>query len=173
MGPGWGDEWILGVHWANWTTACSEVPKPRLLAHIDRDPSTSPSSDPTANFQGNLHLMTQVPVHFTFQPSAHLYCQVGVRLGISNQTTYHIAQLRYISKFSQLTSMARPEHIPSYHPSKFSSRAPSQTPFSNSIPSIPLPHTHPTNHFKHPPSLLPLAPPQLHLTHGLSQNFPS
>ena len=38
MGPGWGDEWILGVHWANWTTACLEVPKPRLLAHIDRDP---------------------------------------------------------------------------------------------------------------------------------------
>ena len=80
-------------------------------------------------------------------------------------TPYHIAQLRSILKISQLTSMARPEHIPSYHPSTFPTCAPSQTPFSNSIPPIPLPHTH----FKHPPSLLPLAPPQLHLTHGLYQ----
>ena len=92
--------------------------------------------------------MTRVPVHFTFQPSACLDCRVGVRLEISNQTPYHIAQLRSISKISQLTSMARPKHIPSYHPSKFSSCAPSQTPFSNSIPSIPLPHTHPTTHSK-------------------------
>ena len=30
---------------------------------------------------------------------------------ISNQTPYHIAQIRCISKISQLTSMARPEHI--------------------------------------------------------------
>ena len=113
--------------------------------------------------------MTRVPVHFTFQPSAHLDCRARVRLEIANQTPYHIAQLRSISKNSQLTSMPCPEHIPSYHPSKFPSWAPSQTPFSNSIPPIPLPHTHPTTHFKHPPSLLPLAPPQLHLTHGLYQ----
>ena len=132
-------------------------------------PSTSPSSDPTENSQGNLHLMTPVPVNFTFQPSAHLDCRVGVHLEILNQTPYHIAQLRSISKISQLTSIARPEHIPSYHPSKFPSCAPSQTPFSKSIPSIPLPHTHPTTHLKHPLSLLPLAPPQLHLTHGLYQ----
>ena len=113
--------------------------------------------------------MTRVPVHFTFQPSAHLDCRARVCLEIANQTPYHIDQLRSISKNSQLTSMARPEHIPSYHPSKFPSCAPSQTPFSNSIPSISLPHTHPTTHFKHPPSLLPLAPPQLHITHGLYQ----
>ena len=96
-------------------------------------------------------------------------CQAGVRLEIPNQTPYHIAQLRSISKISQIISMARPEHIPSYHPSKFPSWAPSQTPFSNSIPPIPLPHTHSPTHFKHPPSLFPLAPPQLHLTHGLYQ----
>ena len=113
--------------------------------------------------------MTRVPVHFTLQPSARLDCRVKVRLEISNQTPYHIAHLRSISNIFQLTSMARPEHIPSYHPSKFPSCAPSQTPSSNSIPSSPLPHTHPTTHFKHPPSLLPLAPPQLHLTHGLYQ----
>ena len=113
--------------------------------------------------------MTQVPVHFTFQPLARLDCQAGVRLEISNQTPYHIAQLRSISKNSQLTSMTCSEHMPSYHPSNFPSCAPSQTPFSNSIPSSHLPHTHPTAHFKHPPSLLPLAPPQLHLTNGLYQ----
>ena len=113
--------------------------------------------------------MTRVPVHFTFQPSARLDCRAGVHLEISNQTPYHTAQLRPISKISQLMSMTCPEHIPSYHPSKFPSCAPSQTPFSNSIPSIPLPHTHPSTHFKHPLSLLPLAPPQLHLTHGLNQ----
>ena len=113
--------------------------------------------------------MTLVPVHFTFQPSARLDSRVGVRLEISNQTPYHIAHLRSTSKISQLPSMARPEHTPSYHPSKFPSCAPGQNPFSNSIPSIPLPHTHPTTHFKHPPSLLPLAPPQIHLTHGLYQ----
>ena len=38
MGPGWGDVGILGVCWDQWTAACSEVPKPRLLAHLDRDP---------------------------------------------------------------------------------------------------------------------------------------
>ena len=113
--------------------------------------------------------MTQVPVHFIFQPPACLYCRFGVCLEISNQTPYYITQLRSISKISQITSMARPEHIHSYHPNKFPSCAPSQTPFSNSLPSIPLPHTHPTTHLNHPPSLLPLAPPQLHLTHGLNQ----
>ena len=91
------------------------------------------------------------------------------RLEISNQTPYHIAQLRSISKISQITSMARPEHIPSYHPRKFPSCAPSHTSFSNSLPSIHLPRTHPTTHLNHPPSLLPLAPPQLHLTHGIYQ----
>ena len=109
--------------------------------------------------------MPRVPVHFTFQPSTRLDCQLRVHLEIS----YHISQLRSISKTSQLTSMAHPEHIPIYHPSKFPSCAPSQTPFSTSIPSIPLPHTHTTTNFKHPPSLLPLAPPQLRLTHGLYQ----
>ena len=95
--------------------------------------------------------MTRVPVHFVFQTLARLYCRVGVRLEISNQTPYHIAQLRPIPKISQLTSMACPEHILSYHPSKFTSCAPSQTPFSNSIPSSHLSHTHQTTHFKHPP----------------------
>ena len=113
--------------------------------------------------------MTPVPVHFTFQPSAHLDSRAGVNLEISNQATYHIAQLRSISKIFQLTSMARPKHIPTYYPTKFPSCAPSQTPFSNSMLSIPLPHTHPPTHFKPPPSLLPLAPPQLQLTHGLYQ----
>ena len=132
-------------------------------------PSTSPSSDPTENFQGNLRLMTRVPFHFIFQPPARLDCRIGVRLEISNQTPYHIAQLRFVSKFSQISSMARPEHIPSYHPSKFPLCAPSHTPSSNSLPSIPLAHTHPTAHLNHPPAFLPLAPPQLHLTHGLYQ----
>ena len=113
--------------------------------------------------------MTPVTVHFTFQPSAHLDCQVGVRLEISNQTPYHITQLRSISNISQLTSMARPEQRPTCHPSKFPSFAPSQTPFSNSLSSILLPHTHPSYHFNHPPPLLPIAPPQLHITHGIYQ----
>ena len=113
--------------------------------------------------------MTRVPVHFTFQPSARLDCQFEISLEISNQTPYHIAQLRSISNISPITSMARPAHIPSYHLSKFPSCAPSQTPISKSFPSIPLPHTHPSTHLSYPPSLLPLAPPQLHLTHGLYQ----
>ena len=38
MGPGWSDVGILGVCWARWMAECSEVPKPRLPAHLDRDP---------------------------------------------------------------------------------------------------------------------------------------
>ena len=68
---------------------------------------------------------------------------------------------------SQETSMARPKHIPSYCPSKFPSCAPRHTPVSNYILSHPLPHTHPTPHINHPSSLLPLAPPVLHLTHEI------
>ena len=37
-GRGWGDVGILGVYWAQWTASFSEVPKPRSMAHIDRDP---------------------------------------------------------------------------------------------------------------------------------------
>ena len=113
--------------------------------------------------------MPRVPFHSIFQPPARLDCQVGVRLKISNQEPNHIAQLGSNSKHSQETSMARPEHIHSYCSSKFPSCAPSHTPVSNSIPSHPLPHTHPTTHINHPPSLLPFAPPLLHLTHGLYQ----
>ena len=38
MGPGWADVRILGVCWDWETTECSEVPKLRLLDHLDRDP---------------------------------------------------------------------------------------------------------------------------------------
>ena len=113
--------------------------------------------------------MPRVTFHYIIQTPARLDRRVGVRLEISNQKPNHIAQLGSNSKNSQVTSMARPEHIPSYHPSKIPSCAPSHTPISKSLPSHPLPHTHLTTHLNHPPSLLPLAPPLLHLTHGLYQ----
>ena len=37
-GPGWNGMGILGVFWAWWMVECSEVPKPRLLAHLGRYP---------------------------------------------------------------------------------------------------------------------------------------
>ena len=113
--------------------------------------------------------MPQVPFPSIFQPPAHLDRRVRARLKISNQEPNHIAQFRSNSKNSQKTSMARPEHIPSYRSRKFPSCAPSHTPFSKSIPSHPLPHTHTTTHINHPPSILPLTPPLLHLAHGLYQ----
>ena len=132
-------------------------------------PSTSLISGPTEIFRRNPHLMPRVPFHYIFQPLARLDRQVGVRLEISNQKPYHILQIGSSSEISQETSMARSEHIPSYRPSKFPSCALSHTPVSNSIPSHPLPHTHPITPINHPPSLLPLAPPLLHLIHGLYQ----
>ena len=112
-------------------------------------------------------LMPQVPFHSIFQPPSCLDRQVRVRLEISNQKPNYIAHPGSSSEISQETSMAHSEHIPSYHTSKIPSFSPSHTPFSNCIPSHPLPHTHPTTHINHPLSLLPLAPPLLHLTHGL------
>ena len=106
---------------------------------------------------------------FHFWPPARLDRRSGVRLEISNQKPYHIVQLGSNSGISQGTSMARSEHIPSYRPIKFLSCALRHTPVSNSIPSHHLPHTHPITHTNHPPSLLPLAPPLLHITHGMYQ----
>ena len=111
----------------------------------------------------------QVPFHSIYQQLARLDRRFMVRLEISNQKPNHIAQLRSISTISKITSMARPEHIPINHPRKFPSCAPSHIPFSNSLPAHPLPHTHPSTNINHPPSFLQLAPPLLHLTHGLYQ----
>ena len=113
--------------------------------------------------------MPRVHFHSIFQPPVRIDCRFGVRQEISNQKPNHIAQLGSNSKNSQITSMARPEHIHSYHQRKYPSCAPSHTPFSNFIPSHPLPHTHPTTHINHPPSLLPLAQPLLHLIYRLYQ----
>ena len=113
--------------------------------------------------------MPRVPFHSIFQPPACLDRRVWVRQEISNHESHHIARLGSNSKISQETSMACPEHITSYCPSKFPLCAPSHTPVSNSIPSHPLPHAHPITRINHPPSLLPLAPPLLHITHGLYQ----
>ena len=115
------------------------------------------------------HLMPRVHFHSIFQPPSRLDRRVGARLEISNQEPNHIAKLGSNSKISQKTSMAHPEHIPRYRSSKFLSCAPSHTPVSNSTPSHPLPHNHPTTHINHPPSILPLAPALLHITHGLYQ----
>ena len=113
--------------------------------------------------------MSRVPFRSIFQPPACLDRRSRVHLEISSKKPHYIAQLGSISEISHETSMARPEHIPSYHQSKLPLCLPSHTPFSNYIPTHPLPHTHPTTHINLPPSLLPLAPPLLHLTHGLYQ----
>ena len=113
--------------------------------------------------------MPRVPFHSICQPAARLDFQYGVRLEIYNQQSHYISHLGSISESSQETSMARSEHIPSYCPRKFPLCSPSHTPFSNSIPTHPLPHTHPTSHINIPPSLLPVAQPLLHITHGLYQ----
>ena len=77
----------------------------------------------------------------------------------------HIAQLGSNSKNSQITAMARPEHINSYHPSKIPSCVPSHTPISNFLPPYLIPHINTTTHLNHPPSLLPLAPPPYSISH--------
>ena len=113
------------------------------------------------------HALNSLPFHFpTTGPfrSPSLYPSVN-----SDQEPHHIDQLGSTSNIFQETSMSCPYHIPSYRPSKFPSFAPSQTPVSNSIQSHPLPHTHPTTHINHPPSLLPLSPSLLHITHGIYQ----
>ena len=88
---------------------------------------------------------------------------------MSKQEPNHISQLGYKSKTPQETSMARPEHMPSYRSSKFPSCVTSHTLILNSIPPHPLTNTHPTTHINHPPSLIPIALSILHLTHGLYQ----
>ena len=132
-------------------------------------PSISPSPGLPENFWGNPHIIPRVPLRSIFQPQAHLDHRARVRLEISNQKTHYIAQLWSSSEFSQETYMARPEHIPIYHSSKLPSCSPSHTPFSKSIPTHRLLHTHLTTHINLPPSLLPLSPPLLHITHGLYQ----
>ena len=59
-----------------------------------------------------------------------------------------------------------PEHTSSYYPSKIPSSYPSAKPFQNSITTTPLRHTQPTTHRNLSPSLLPIAPPLLHITNG-------
>ena len=111
------------------------------------------------------HALSSCTFHFsTTGPSISLSQGPS---GNFNQEPHHIAQMGSTSKISQGTSMARPKHIPSYGPSKFTPCAPSHTPVSHYIPSHILPHTHPTTHINHLPSLLPLAPPLIYLTHGL------
>ena len=113
--------------------------------------------------------MPRVPFRSIIQPLACPDRRAGVRLEISNQKPHDITQLGSISKISQETSISRPEHIPSYRPSKLPSCSPSHTPFQNSISTHPFPYNQPTTHINLPSSLLPIAPPLLHLTHGLYQ----
>ena len=128
---------------------------------------TEPRSD--WNFRVNPHLIPRVPFHSIYQTPARLDRRNGFRLELPNQKPHYIARLGSISEFPQETFMARPEHIPSYRPRKLPSCLLIHTHFSNYIPTHPLPHTHPTTHLNLPPSLFPLAPPLLHLTHGLYQ----
>ena len=113
--------------------------------------------------------MPWVTFHSICQPPSRPDRRSGVRLAISNQKPHYIAQLGSISKISQETCMSRPERIPSYRPSIIPSCSPSHTPFQKPIPTHPLPHTQLTTRINLPPSLLPLAPSLLHLTHGLYQ----
>ena len=104
-----------------------------------------------------------------FQPRPRLDHQARVHLKISNQIALHITYLRSISEFSQEISMYCPKHTSSYRPSKNPTSYPSARPFQNLIPTNPFPHTQPTTYSNLPPSLLPLVPLLLQITHGLYQ----
>ena len=99
-------------------------------------------------------------------PARHKFCHLMPRP--STHPTNHIKKIKKSFPTTHPSTLpSGPKHIPSYPPSKFPPCAPSHTPISNSIQSHPLPHTHPTTHINYPPSLLPLAPPLLHHTHGI------
>ena len=58
---------------------------------------------------------------------------------------------------------------PYTHPNRIPSEKPKKIQFKKPYPLKPLPNNRPTTHQVHLPSLLALAPPLLHLTHGIYQ----
>ena len=150
---------------------------------LDR-PTTSPSISPSNSLSC---FLTKTPSYYpsqgaiqNFRPKLNPDFPAGYHSKLSNQSPLMIPQPWSISNFQpkilahrparvhlknfQETSMYRPEDTSNYYPSKITSQYPSYTPFRNSLPKNPLPHTQPTTHSKLLPSL---PPPLLHLTHGL------
>ena len=90
-------------------------------------------------------------------------------MGIFQQKSTPYCLARVNLRFSQEISMYLSDHTPSCRPNKNSSSYPSAKPFQNSISANPLAHTQSTTNSNLPPSVLPLAPHLLHITHGLYQ----
>ena len=120
-----------------------------------------------------------------FQPKTLPDPPSGFQSKTSNQPTFQISHPGYIynfqpnalprqparvhSKSPQETYIHRPDLTPISCPRKIPSKYPSYAHFTKSHLANHLPHSQPNTHTIFLPTLLPLPPSLIHLTHGLYQ----